>query len=150
MLRPDTVLIFLPGIVFLPDNSSSISSNILPFVSGTRNTAYNEPKTMMPENMKNTMEGPSFCTKPGNVLVMTKVHDQFSAVTIEAAGPRTFAGRASPIKSQGMGPHPKEKAITYTMKLTSGSHEMLLIIASHHSASTWSLDRFSALACPQR
>lgn len=44
-----------------------------------------------------------------NDLVTTNVHDQLKAVATDAADPRIFAGRISPIISHGIGPKPSEK-----------------------------------------
>ena len=48
------------------------------------------------------------------------VHVQLKAVEIEAAGPLIRLGKISPIISQGIGPNPIEKLITYTISAMSG------------------------------
>lgn len=55
-----------------------------------------------------------------NDFVTMKVHDQLKAVAMEAAAPRILPGNISPIMSQGMGPKPVEKVMTYTIKATRG------------------------------
>lgn len=58
---------------------------------------------------------------PPNVFVTRNVIDQLKPVATDAAFPRIFAGKISPIISQGIGPKPSEKHSTYIIKLANGT-----------------------------
>lgn len=66
----------------------SISSKLLPCVSGTNSMTKTRAKQQHAPYVRNGMPKPSF---PPNVLVMTKVANQLKLVAIEAPEPLIFA-----------------------------------------------------------
>lgn len=60
-----------------------------------------------------------------NVFVTMNVQVQLKPVATEAAEPRIFAGRISPIINQGIGPKPKLKLSTKTTKLPNGNQPIV-------------------------
>lgn len=93
----------------------SISSRVLPCVSGTILNVKTRAMVQMMENIKNAVCVPNALLTSINVLVTTNVQVQLKAVTIDAAVPLTFAGNISPIMSHGTGPAPMAKP---KMKMT--------------------------------
>jgi len=69
----------------------SMSSRLLPCVSGTEIMTKNRPARHMAPNIQNVMALPSPVMRSVNVLVTTNVHVQLNPVTIEAAEPRILA-----------------------------------------------------------
>lgn len=106
----------------VPVRFLSMSSRLLPCVSGTKKMTKKRAANVMKLNAQKVPWNPNIVEKSTNVLVTMNVHDQLNAVTREAADPRILAGKISPIISHGIGPKPIENPIMYTAKLRSGSH----------------------------
>lgn len=75
----------------VPVRFLSISSRLLPCVSGTKKMTKNRAESVIQLNAQNVPWNPIRVEKSTNVFVTTNVHDQLNAVTREAADPRILA-----------------------------------------------------------
>lgn len=137
ILATEDILLTRP-IIFL-----SISSKVLPWVSGTYKITNTMATTQIQPNNQKAPEIPIESKKLRTTLVISsqfkkiynyspiiswkvfvtmKVHVQLKAVATEAADPLILAGKISPIISHGIGPKPIENPRTYMTKQVRGNH----------------------------
>lgn len=138
ILATEDILLTRP-IIFL-----SISSKVLPWVSGTYKITNTMATTQIQPNNQKAPEIPIESKKLRKTLVIyfitiyniynyspiiswkvfvtMKVHVQLKAVATEAADPLILAGKISPIISHGIGPKPIENPRTYMTKQVRGNH----------------------------
>ena len=101
-------------------NNRSISSRLFPLVSGTPTMMKSRARPQTSPYIQNTVAAPTRVLRSRKVFVTTKVAAQLVPVVIAAQAPRDLDGSSSPIRSQGMGPNPKEKLMMYTTRATRG------------------------------
>lgn len=94
------------GDVVLVDMIASISSKVLPLVSGTAKRTKTREKSVSPAYMPNTPGGVNTSRSPSRVKVITRFAKKFIRTAMDIAGPRTRSGKISEINSQTMGPKP--------------------------------------------
>jgi len=85
------LLTCLTGTLPTPVKLRSMSSRLLPWVSGTQNMINTRPIKQMPPNIQKVPSVPKTRNKSANVLVTTNVQAQLKAVANEAAVPRILA-----------------------------------------------------------
>jgi len=85
------LLTCLTGPLPTPVKLRSMSSKLLPWISGTQNMMNIRPIRQMPPNIQKVPSVPKTRNKSANVLVTKNVQAQLKAVANEAAVPRILA-----------------------------------------------------------
>lgn len=85
------LLTCLTGPLPSPVKLRSMSSKLLPWVSGTQNMMNTSPSRQMPPNIQKAPSAPNTRNKSEKVLVTKNVQAQLNAVAKEAAVPRILA-----------------------------------------------------------